>query len=346
MAAGWKYNRAMRNRGRVLALALQGLLCACALSRGRSSSQAAASSDPYGPIDAHALAAPAEARRSVAGLAAFLTTPATNEREKARAIYRWITANVTYAPSDAFHVAAADPSPEAVLTRGTAVCSGYTDLFTTLARAAGLEAQSIEGYGKGYAFRAGERFSGPSNHAWNAVKIDGEWQLIDCTWGAGSVEDGVYVQRFNSFYFLTPPRAFVWLHFPLDPRWQLLEQPLTLAEFEALPLVRDPFFAYSLELLSHTEAVVVPTARRTTIRIASPADVLVTARERCGKAAGRRPGPKVASQAGVHRIAIEAPRSGECALRVFAVRASERTRHEVVYHWAVEYLVLPAAVTE
>lgn len=39
---------------------------------------------------------PASVKKSVKELATFLTAPSTNDREKARAIYRWITENINY----------------------------------------------------------------------------------------------------------------------------------------------------------------------------------------------------------------------------------------------------------
>ena len=52
--------------------------------------------DDYTAIDQHALHTPKSAERTIASLAAYLTRPARNDREKARAIFRWITANIAY----------------------------------------------------------------------------------------------------------------------------------------------------------------------------------------------------------------------------------------------------------
>jgi transglutaminase-like putative cysteine protease len=109
---------------RLLSISVAGLaLSACVLARGGLSLRPLSSADSYAVIDAHALAAPAEARASVASLAAYLTAPAASEREKARAIYRWITAHVDYAQDEALGNVTLDGRPEAVLVRGTAVCA-------------------------------------------------------------------------------------------------------------------------------------------------------------------------------------------------------------------------------
>ena len=332
---------------RRLALGAAGLVAgACALAASGRSGRQVHAPDPDTAIDAHALAVPANARNSVAALAATLTGPARGEREKARAIYCWIATNIGYASKEALPDAQSDSSAEAVLKRGTAVCAGFSDLFTALAHAAGLEAESINGYAKGVGYRAGGRISGPTNHAWNAVKIDGEWRLVDCTWGAGSVENGVYVKRFSAFYFLTPPRAFAWLHFPTDPRWQLLDAPMTLAEFEDLPVVRVPFFEYGLSLPSHTSARITPTTSHVRIRVDAPRDVLVIAGSRCGSGAGFPQSLPVRSRGGRHWITVDAARNQDCFVGVFATRASERDHNTLDYHWAVEYRLTALRVVE
>ena len=284
----------------------------------------------------------------MASLAAFLVAPARNEREKARAIYRWVTAFIDYAPQGVTASAstALDPTPEEVLARGTAVCAGYSDLFTALARAAGLEAESITGYGKGSAYEAGEPVAGPTNHAWNAVKVDGQWRLVDCTWGAGVVEDHSYVKGFNPFYFLTSPLAFSWLHFPVDPRWQLRDPPLTLAEFEALPLVRHPFFEYSLDLVSHPFAIIRASLPRTTILIASPPGVALLAAAHCPPTATIPANIPIHARRGQHSLAVDTRGASDCVVRVFATSESERASGRVVFRWALAYRVRAAGAPE
>ncbi|MGC8764254.1 MAG: transglutaminase domain-containing protein [Acidobacteriota bacterium] len=195
--------------------------------------------------DLHALAAPPEAERSVETLARYLAgegSPARTEREKARAIFRWITDRVAYAPPGG-----GGGSPAEVLARREAVCFGYAGLFEALCTAAGLRCAVVEGFGKGRTYTVGDPAEGPPNHAWNAVFAEGRWNLVDCTWGAGRTEEGGrFVRRFDPFYFFTPPELFAGDHLPEDPRWQLLERPLSREAFEALPHVQSTFYALGL----------------------------------------------------------------------------------------------------
>ncbi|MHC1630944.1 MAG: transglutaminase domain-containing protein [Methanotrichaceae archaeon] len=229
----------------------------------------------YHQIDQHALNAPKWANESVKTLAAYLTEPAQNDEEKARAIYRWITANIDYDTKGYFVESYNYSSPEDMIKEGKAVCGGYGNLFQHLCNATGLECAEICGYGKGYGYQVGSEFTGPSNHAWNAIKIDGKWQLVDSTWGAGYINDEKqFVRQFDDYYFLTPPEEFVYTHLPEETRWQLLEDPLSKEEYEQLVYLKPPFFKNEMELTSRAQAVI-RTEDQANISIFAPEDVLI-----------------------------------------------------------------------
>lgn len=61
-------------------------------------------------------------------------------------------------------------TPYGVLLNKTGVCSSYAGAFKLLAQEAGLECIVVTGY-----------LDGDLPHAWNKVKIDGEWQIVDVT---------------------------------------------------------------------------------------------------------------------------------------------------------------------
>ena len=115
----------------------------------------------YEEIDRHALNAPASAEATVESLAAYLIEPAKNDREKARAIFRWITENIDYNVEVFFKGGTGATNSEDVLKSRKSVCYGYSDLFLSLAREAGLQAVRISGYGKGYGYHAGQELHRP-----------------------------------------------------------------------------------------------------------------------------------------------------------------------------------------
>ncbi len=109
------------------------------------------------------------AREIVAKIITAQDTPA----ERVKRIHDWIAANVAY---DFDYGAHGDRPFTAygAFTSGLAVCAGYTDAFTLMARAAGLTAIRINGFAA--------TSTSDEGHAWNAVLLDGKWQYIDVTW--------------------------------------------------------------------------------------------------------------------------------------------------------------------
>jgi len=228
-------------------------------------------------IDSHALNASEADTSSVATLVSYLIRPEYNDIEKARAIYVWIAANISYDVPGYLNNNYGSSSSSDVLANKTAVCEGYSSLFEQLGKAAGLEVVTIGGWAKGLGYSVGEPIVGLANHAWNAVTVDGKRYLIDSTWGAGSVDANMqFVKKFSDYYFFTPPEQFIYRHFPEDSTWQLLNPPVSKAYFENLPFVEPPFFTGGLQLSSHQECVI-NTGRELSVIIGTPSDVMLSA---------------------------------------------------------------------
>ena len=172
----------------------------------------------FQPIDAHALSASREARKSEQLLANHFKKACKSELEKARAIYVWICHNITYDVDAVFSGKSSNTKSEDVLVRGSAICGGYARLFESLSNKMGLQCKVISGYSKsGYSLNGMAPTS--ANHAWNAVKIDDKWYLFDSTWGSGSLKGKKFIKKFSNFYFLCPESIFYYSHFPKDETW-------------------------------------------------------------------------------------------------------------------------------
>lgn len=201
----------------------------------------------FARADAHALEAPTTATASVKALGKYLAEM-PSEAMRARAIFRWITANISYdvAMLRSGHIS--NQSPDDTLRSRMGVCQHYAELFEALAQVAGLRAFLISGDA-----RVGGQMPGGAGddigHAWNAVRINGFWRLLDATWGAGAVDEGWrFTKRFSSYYFLTPPDRLLYTHYPRDPEWQLTRNRISRSEFDARPVLSGQWFEYGLEL--------------------------------------------------------------------------------------------------
>ena len=183
-------------------------------------------------LDRTARVLPDDRARTVPQLAASLAAHARTNHEKARLLFAWLAYHVAY-DTEALRPGArqADCSPAAVLRNRRAVCQGYADLFTAVARQMKLPARTVIGRGR----TSSGKISSTTNHAWNVYQADGRWHLMDATWGAGGVGNYRFGQRFSPFWFDTAPTKFIFSHLPEDSAWQLLPQTLGYAEFCQLP---------------------------------------------------------------------------------------------------------------
>ena len=121
-----------------------------------------------------------------------------SEYEKELAIHDWIIDWVSYDEEANSNSPNASPDPDnnnpyGALFRGKAICSGYTSTFQLFMDLLGIECITIEGI---YSATGQE-------HAWNMVRIDGEWYCVDVTWndpiGGGDYSRHIYFNVTSQF---------------------------------------------------------------------------------------------------------------------------------------------------
>ncbi len=289
----------------------------------------------YAAIDQYALQAPAQLRQEVTQLADYLVKPARTEREKARAIFRWITANIDYDAENYFNGGQTLNNTAAVLSSGKALCDGYANLFKQLAERAGLESLMISGTTKGYAYHTRGEL-GLVDHAWNAVKIEGQWQLLDATWGAGYLDGRKkrFIQEFEPHYFLPAPSAFIFDHFPDDPRWQLLPHPQSKQAFSELAYLRPAFFQAGLELVSHPQESL-QTSGHLTLVIRAPQGSYISTLLVEGEQYLDRNLVNLERKGDLYYLTPNFPHAGDYTLRIFAKRGVTAK----TFNWALDYKI-------
>lgn len=200
------------------------------------------SQSTYGHLDEYAKNTPREKETNLDELTTYLIKISHNDEEKVRVIFSWVAFHIRYDTKGYFSGSYGDFSANGVLKSRKAVCEGYSTLFQSLLQKAGIESEKIQGYGKGYGYSPGERFSN-SNHAWNAVKIEGVWKLFDVTWAAGFINnEAQFVFKFNDYYFDTPPIEFLFEHFPEEEKWLLHTPRITRKQYENMPYIKSSFF--------------------------------------------------------------------------------------------------------
>nr|XP_011431183.2 kyphoscoliosis peptidase isoform X1 [Crassostrea gigas] len=222
--------------------------------------------EDFTAIDQHALLAPKEVKRSINTLADYLLKSAKLDSEKARVLFIWIANNIRYDTEAFFSGHYGSMDAKSVLKAGKAVCSGYANLFEALCTIAGLPVKVIAGFSKGYSYSAENPFTPltKTDHAWNVVRVDGQWQFVECTWGAGYVDKNRKFQKsLNTFYFFTDPKLFITDHFPwqsnegsVSKTWQLLGNPISLETYNKALKLDYSAMMWNVFPLTHKESIV------------------------------------------------------------------------------------------
>ncbi len=275
---------------------------------------------------------PAEVR----ALALEITDGSTNDLQRARLIYDWITDYIRYDTEEWAHVVAGaedychDHDPLSVLRRGTTVCIGYAWLFDALAQSVGLRATYLIGDVRGYRGTEDDTLVSAFKHAWNAVEVDQTWMLLDATWGARQTEqvEDAYAAR-RAYYFNTPANQMIFDHLPESAAWQLLVDPVPdVASFAALPNLKPAFFTDGLRLANaFTDTLHLGAGTQAGITLQAPEDVRLIATLSQADGANTRMLPMV--QEGDRRdVVVGSVPAGTYILRVYSSSGTAPVRFE------------------
>ena len=199
-------------------------------------------------VDRYARNAPKNVQ-SIDELASYFSSIETKPIEKARMIYVWLTDNISY-DDKAYNLKnIGDNSSSTVFKTKKAVCAGFANLYTDLGEKLGLEIETISGVAKGYEFEENisDDLEESINHAWNAIRIDGEWRVFDATWGEGygmSNKKGKLesTKKFDEAWFNVNPVNALFTHFPEDMNKQYINNPIRFESFLTLPYLLPSAF--------------------------------------------------------------------------------------------------------
>ncbi|ESN91148.1 hypothetical protein HELRODRAFT_194540 [Helobdella robusta] len=208
-----------------------------------------------------------------------LTANCVTDLEKARAIFRWITVKDLNVME--FSETVKQDTPLGLLRGIKYGTETYHTLFMRLCSYAGLLCKEVKGHSKSVGYEPGMKVRPEIFlNVWNVVLINGDWRPVQCNWGARHLvmhRDPQQQQRqqqqqkqttklrdkiryeYDEHYFLTDPDEFIMEFWSLDRDWQLLENPITLEDFENMPFVRSVFFHHGLEFGESSKKAVLET---------------------------------------------------------------------------------------
>ena len=216
-----------------------------------------------------------------------------DDESKVRAAFRWLTHNIRYDLEEYFRPrkiiefrysneqerldklqAIKDGIVKDAFLTKMGVCEEYAQSFKKLADLMGIEAEVIKGYVRNSAQDIG-RVPRSTNHAWNAVKINNKWVLLDATWASGYLYNGNWVQDFNEYFYDIDPKKINLTHYPGDKKWKIMLQQGTLDAFYNQPIYSHGLLRKNIEVLSPTQGNMIVNRNknvRLTFKNLSPSD--------------------------------------------------------------------------
>ncbi len=138
----------------------------------------------------------------------------TTEREKCRAIFRWVANNIKFDWDVRNDYKKDRVDPLVVYKTKKAVCAGYASLFQAMCEEAKIKCLYI----------TGDALPGHDPHAWNMVKLDGSWYVMDVTWAAGYVSGVMsgskFTKNFNEEWWMADYTKAIKTHESEDINWR------------------------------------------------------------------------------------------------------------------------------
>ena len=198
-----------------------------------------------------------------AELAKNITSSYDTQEEKIQAIYYWVTHNITYDVKLYEKMKKSSRNKKKyskkelkekeykevvkTLKSKKGVCQQYSNVFQSLCDAVGIQSIYVSGYAKANPKKSGLG----EKHAWNAVYLDGNYYLLDATFGAGYVDDDKKFHfSFDPNYFIADPDAFKMNHLPTQSKWQLTGELITKEVYKNNPGIGSGYYKYGIDMLS------------------------------------------------------------------------------------------------
>lgn len=115
-------------------------------------------------------------------------------------------------------------------------------------RLAGIRCLVVRGYFKSSGEVITCELNSSNTTTWNIVELDGLWYHVDCFLGSVAFMERNFLSEteradkepdrkiLNECHFLTNASLFIYSHFPLNDKFQLLARKVTLDEFRQITI--------------------------------------------------------------------------------------------------------------
>lgn len=178
----------------------------------------------------------------------YVCRPYRSDVQRLRAIFTWVSERIAW--EEDFE---GDVDTRRVIQSKRGCSEEIAVLVMDMCAAVGLHSEVIRGYLKAPGEELDFEMIAHPNHWWNAVIVDGEWRIMDCSLAnptnpRRSSYSSAGSQVAESGFFLARPSEICYTHVPLLPEAQHIIPPLSHEVLMALPCACPPYFMNDIEI--------------------------------------------------------------------------------------------------
>ena len=179
---------------------------------------------------------------------AYVCRPYRSDVQRLRAIFTWVSERIAW--EEEFE---GEINIRHVIQAKRGCSEEIAILVADMCAAVGLHAEVVRGYLKTPGELMDLDLVARPNHFWNALIVDGEWRIMDCSLaGPTNPRRSQYSdagsQVAETWYFLARPMEICYTHVALLPEQQHVCPPIHHDILMALPCACPPFFKHGLHM--------------------------------------------------------------------------------------------------
>ena len=199
----------------------------------------------------------------------------SSDADKSRAAFFWLTKNIRYNLKELYNPTKRsyqfkyaseedkiqklqkikDDLVDKTFRNKTGVCEEYAQSFKKICDLLQIESEVIKGNVRTNTNEIG-KIANNTNHAWNAVKIDEKWLILDATWAAGHETNGKWIRKFDNYFFDIPKNKIFKTHYPEDTIWKIRFGRMTEQEFYNQPIYSNSFLDLNSDLIAPKTGII------------------------------------------------------------------------------------------
>ncbi|KAI7505440.1 hypothetical protein KC347_g7985 [Hortaea werneckii] len=178
----------------------------------------------------------------------YICRPHRSDVQRLRAIFTWVAERITWEEDFEGMI-----DTRRVIQAKRGCSQEIAMLVREMCTAVGLYAEEVHGYLKSPGEVLDLDMVARPNHWWNAIIVDGEWRIMDCSLAnPTNPRRGAYStassQVAENWYFLARPMEICYTHIPLLPEQQHLVPPVDHETLIMLPCATPAYFRNGVEL--------------------------------------------------------------------------------------------------